>query len=298
MESSRLPDKTKWILDSGCTQHMTYDEPEEMKESKITEVKMGNEATLPVLGKGDVVLEVDQEELPLKDVLVVPELNNNLMSVSGLLDSGYDVYFQCNPMICKIQKNDKPIAKAVRRNNLWYLETRAAKCNLTKGIDENKLWHLRLNHWDKGAMFEKQKDISGLPILKTHLHEPCIGCSLGKQTKLSYPKAAAPRNTSLLELIHTDVIGPISTEAMGHPGKRFLLTLIDDFSRKVWIFFLHSKGEVPSSIKEWTTMVETQTGRKVKRIRSDNGGEYINNYLSNLFSEKEMIQELTIPYSP
>ena len=75
-----------------------------------------------------------------------------------------------------------------------------------------------------------------------------------------------------LEMVHTDVWGPSPVSSLG--GSRFYVTFIDDFSRKVWVYFLKHKSDVFATFKKWKAEVENHTGLKVKCLRSDNGGEY------------------------
>jgi nicotinamide mononucleotide adenylyltransferase len=75
-----------------------------------------------------------------------------------------------------------------------------------------------------------------------------------------------------LELVHTDVWGPAAVSSIG--GKSYFVTFIDDHSRKVWVYFLKQKSEVYEVFKKWKAMVENETGLKIKKLRSDNGGEY------------------------
>ena len=75
----------------------------------------------------------------------------------------------------------------------------------------------------------------------------------------------------LLDLIYTDVWGPSPVASVG--GARYYVTFIDDFSRKLWVYFLKHKSEVFQKFKDWKAMVENQKGRKVKVLRSDNEGE-------------------------
>ena len=75
-----------------------------------------------------------------------------------------------------------------------------------------------------------------------------------------------------LEMVHTYVWGPCAVSSLGE--SRFYVTFIDDFSRKVWVYFLKHKSEVFETFKKWKAEVENQTGLKVKCLRSDKGGEY------------------------
>ena len=73
-------------------------------------------------------------------------------------------------------------------------------------------------------------------------------------------------------MVHTDVWGPFPVSSLG--GSRFYVTLIDDFSRKVWVYFLKHKSDVFATFTKGKAEVENQTNLKVKCLRSDNGGEY------------------------
>ena len=103
--------------------------------------------------------------------------------------------------------------------------------------------------------------------------EFCKYCVMGKQCKVSF-KVPSKENGSkgLLDYIHSDVWGPAPTRSNG--GARYFVTFMDDFSRKVWVYFMKEKAEVLEKFKEWKAEVENQTGRKIKYLRSDNGGEY------------------------
>ena len=75
-----------------------------------------------------------------------------------------------------------------------------------------------------------------------------------------------------MEIFHTDVWGPSLVSSLG--GSRFYVTFIDDFSSKVWVYFLKHKSNVFETFKKWKAEVENQTGLKVKCLRADNEGEY------------------------
>jgi transposase InsO family protein len=73
---------------------------------------------------------------------------------------------------------------------------------------------------------------------------------------------------------------------------------IDDYSRKTWIYFLKTKDEVFDRFKEFRTLVENQTGRRIRVLRSDNGGEYTSNEFVEYCVTKGIKKELTFPYNP
>lgn len=229
---------------------MTQEKLSQVKHSHISKVKLGNEASINVEGMGDLKLDLEQSSLTLKDVLFVPQLSNNLMSVSGLLDSNYDVLFQSKDMSCKILRNNEEIGYAIRYNNLWYIvPNHTASCNLGTAEEDINLWHLRTNHLNHQAVSQCQGLVPGIPNFRTRIPEQCIGCAMGKQTRLPFPSVKEPQSSRILELIHTDVIGPISGKPVDYEDRRYLLTLIDDFSKKSWVYLLCTKGEVAETIQ-------------------------------------------------
>ncbi len=84
--------------------------------------------------------------------------------------------------------------------------------------------------------------------------------------------AGQHRTGGILDYVHSDVWGPTRELSLG--GSVYYVTFIDDFSRKVWVYFLKQKSEVFSNFKLWKAEVENQTSRKIKYLRSDNGTEY------------------------
>ncbi|GMF65009.1 unnamed protein product [Phytophthora fragariaefolia] len=102
--------------------------------------------------------------------------------------------------------------------------------------------------------------------------ELCDGCALGKQTRVSYMKSSPNRAKQVLEVIHSDVCGPMQTSTFS--GKRYFVTFTDDKSHFCVVYLLRHKSEVADKFVEFVAMAETQTGKRVKTLRSDNGGEY------------------------
>ena len=91
---------------------------------------------------------------------------------------------------------------------------------------------------------------------------------------MSFLKTDRTPKAEKLELLHTDLWGPSLVASLG--GSRYYITFIDDSSRKIWFYFLKNKSNVFETFKKWKAIVEIETGLKVKYLRSDNGGEYIN----------------------
>jgi transposase InsO family protein len=99
----------------------------------------------------------------------------------------------------------------------------------------------------------------------------CNGCAQGKNIKNPFPKRDS-KAEGTLELIHSDVCGPMPSSSIS--GYVYYVSFIDDYSRKTWIYFLNSKDEVFSKFKEFKALIENLSERKIKILRSDNGGKY------------------------
>jgi transposase InsO family protein len=123
----------------------------------------------------------------------------------------------------------------------------------------------------------------------------CRGCTLGKNTKGPYPSSDS-RSKGILDLVHSDVCGPMTVSSLG--GFLYYVTFIDDFSRKTWIYFMKTKDEVFSRFQEFKAQTENLTGKKIKVLRTDNGGEYTSNDFSDFCKEAGIKRELTVPYNP
>ena len=120
-------------------------------------------------------------------------------------------------------------------------------------------------------LLQMKQMIRRLPPIKepTSTYECCI---LGKQQRESFPKGVAYRAKQPLDLVHIDLCGPMRTYSIG--GSYYLLTFIDDYNRKAWVYFLKQKSETFARFKEFKVLAENQSDQEIKVLRSDCGGEY------------------------
>ncbi len=145
---------------------------------------------------------------------------------------------------------------------------------VAKGKEDPNLWHQKFGHMSSQGLKCLQSR-GKLPGLKSVEVDFCESCIFGKQKRVSFKKARRAPAKEKLELVHTDVWGLASVSSIG--GKQYFVTFIDDHSRKVWVYFLRHKSDVFEAFKKWKAMVENETGLKIKKLRSDNGGEYEDN---------------------
>ncbi|MCO5568687.1 hypothetical protein L7F22_022386 [Adiantum nelumboides] len=127
------------------------------------------------------------------------------------------------------------------------------------------------------------------------LPDVCEACMMGKQHRQPFPQEAS-RAKAPLELVHTDLCGKMNTTALG--GSSYFMTLIDDYSRRTWVYFLKGKDEAFAKFKEWHVLVEKETGNKLKKLRSDRGGEFTSSEFADYCKQHGIKRHLTTPHTP
>ena len=129
--------------------------------------------------------------------------------------------------------------------------------------------------------------VEGLLVLK-HEHLECEACALGKQHRDEFPIHKEKRKTYILELIHTDVCGPMQTRSLG--GALYFLILVDDKSKYTWLYFMRKKSDAFEYFKEFKTMVEKQIGKCIKILRSDQGGKFTSRAFNSYCKKHGILQ--------
>ncbi|GMF54606.1 unnamed protein product [Phytophthora fragariaefolia] len=126
----------------------------------------------------------------------------------------------------------------------------------------------------------------------------CAGCCMGKMRADDFPRHPTNlvKSASVLELVHSDVMGPMQTRSPG--GCTFAVTFIDDYSRHVTVYFMKAKSEVLSKFKIFNAAMKNPTGKTIKRLRSDNGGGYTDKALKTYLDRSGIKHEKTVPYTP
>ena len=166
------------------------------------------------------------------------------------------------------------------------------------GINCQQVWHRLFGHRDPRAIKELAEKAlaTGITIKDCGRREVCECCVKGKMARKPFPKEAQGKSSGTFDLIHTDVCGPMQTITPGK--KRYLITLIDDYSRYTAVYFLKTKDEAATHIKQSIEMIRTQFNKTPKCIRSDRGREYVNADLQNYLKNKGIKIQHTAAYSP
>ncbi|KAL0313642.1 UNVERIFIED_CONTAM: Retrovirus-related Pol polyprotein from transposon TNT 1-94 [Sesamum radiatum] len=128
--------------------------------------------------------------------------------------------------------------------------------------------------------------------------DKCSKCSVCVESKFVRKpfKPVTQRCTELLELIHSDLADFKNTLSKG--GKRYYISFVDDYSRYTKIYLLRNKDEATEMFLKYKCEVENQLDKKIKRLRTDRGGEYCTNFLKDFCEKNGIIHETSAPYTP
>lgn len=289
-----------WYLDSGAGRHMTPNDNEmyDTKTSNISEIISANSEPMKVIKRGKLKIDLKEHEITADDVLHVPDLAANLLSVYQIAKKGYTVIFDKNGCIIK-NVNGEVIAFIKPTNGVYKLYKSTNTCFFTenkKSAIDALTWHRRLGHMNLGTMQQMKKYVAGIDFVRGEdLVRKCEICSRAKSCRLPF-KPSDTKTTEILELIHSDVMGDMEIQSIGHA--RYCVTFIDDFSRKVFVVFLKHKSKVFDEFKKFKSFVQKQTGKSIKKFRSDSGGEYESNAFKKFLDDAGIQHQLTVPYTP
>nr|GFA83426.1 retrovirus-related Pol polyprotein from transposon TNT 1-94 [Tanacetum cinerariifolium] len=237
-----------FIVDSGCSKHMTGNLKLLINfvEKFLGTVKFGNDQIAPILGYGDLV----QGAVTIKRVYYVEGLNYNLFSIGQFYDADLEIAFQKSTCFIRDLKGDDLLTGS-RGTDLYSTTLQDTNCPnpiclMAKATSSQSwLWHHRLSHlnFDTINLMSKNDIVVGLPKLKFIKDHLCSSCELGKAKRKSFHTKLTPSSKRRLQLLHMDLCGPMRVASIN--GKRYVLVIVDDYSRYTWTYFLRSKDETP-----------------------------------------------------
>jgi transposase InsO family protein len=99
-----------------------------------------------------------------------------------------------------------------------------------------------------------------------------------------------------VDYTHSDLWGPSQVPSKG--GAWYFVTFNDDFSRKIWVYFLKKKSDVFVTFKQWKTLVKNQTGKKIKRIRTDNDMKFCGGEFHKFYNDEGIARHRIISHTP
>jgi hypothetical protein len=288
------------ILDSGCTKTMfqdrrMFDQSRNYRDCSV-EVRVGDGFAIEAKGVGDVcVIATDGTKVRIPNCLWVPDLKINLVSVSHLDNEGFRAVFENGE--ARILEGSRVLLSGYRKDNLYHLDTVPMQYE-SANLVTSELLHQRLGHYAARKLRRLGGVVDGLSekeILDIPKQMHCDACARAKSIRSSFPPSES-RASSTLELLHMDLAGPSEVESIG--GKRYMLIIVDDFTRYYHTILLHKKSDAYMKAVEWISQQERRLDAKVKRIRTDGGGEFIGADWKEFYSTKGIQHEKTVAYSP
>lgn len=297
-----------WILDSGASSSMCNDRLQfsslMMFDSPqpITTAKAGH--SIQATGKGSIrvsfKLDNNLSVVTFNDVLYVPDLDSNLLSVGKLMDSNVTVSFTKDR--CTFARMGTPFGIATRVGSLYQVQMMphhdtALIVSAAKDVTQNlPLWHRRLAHINERRVLEMFKNgaVNGLLINDETSPGRCIPCIVGKHTATPSP-STGKRASYPFEVIHSDIQ---FFDVAGLGGFKYALCFVDEFSGYMWQIPLKEKtgATVLAELKRIDTHIEVQFKRRIRSLHSDNGGEYSNKDMDSYLKYRGINHLLIAPH--
>ncbi|SDA04194.1 BZ3500_MvSof-1268-A1-R1_C121g00660 [Microbotryum saponariae] len=277
-----------FVVDSGATTHMVADRSLFTTYRQTAHTKIGGIAGgITAIGMGDVAFVAKTgHPITLRGVLHTPGLHVNLLSVSRLCDTDR-VRLAFTSDGIDIAKDGRAIAHGTRVNDGLYL----------LDADHTKCQHL--------AFLSRSE--SPVPLLTLHR---CLGhlapSSIQKMIAAGLLDGfgAGYSDKDVEEFSHSaERLGLVHSDVLSFPtpsltGKRYLVTFLDDHSRKLWAYAIDHKSDVFPTFQTWLAEVELETNARLRILRTDNGGEYRSNAFTEFCKSKGIRRQYSIPYTP
>ncbi|GJZ28042.1 retrovirus-related pol polyprotein from transposon TNT 1-94 [Tanacetum coccineum] len=246
------------------------------KKAKIVESKIANNLEPNHLW-GSNSTNVPSSSSLVNDML--SRLNDQIAKLMGYGD------YQLGIVIVSRNLEGVDLLSGSRDTNLYTISLddmlkTSPVCLLSKASKTKSwLWHCRLSHLIFGTLNKLAKDglARGIPKLKFQKYHMCSACALGKSKKSSHQPKAEDTNQEKLYLLHMDLCGPMRVETIN--GKKYILVIVDDYSRFTWVKFLRSKDEAPNAIIKCIKKFQVHFNATLRNVRTDNGIEFVNQTL-------------------
>ncbi|GJU69364.1 retrovirus-related pol polyprotein from transposon TNT 1-94 [Tanacetum coccineum] len=258
-------------------------------KSKIIESRISNQSEPTQTGESII------RNVTISRVYYIEGLRHNLFSVGQFCNSDLEVAFR--KYTCFVRNLEGvDLLTGSQGTNLYTLSIgdimKPSLIFLLSKASKTKfwLWHRRLFHLNFGTINQlaKQGLVRGLPKLKFEKDHLCSACSLEKSKKQSHKPKFKDTNQEKLYLLHVKSIN----------GKKYILVIVDDYSRFTWVKFLRSKDEVLEFIIKFLKMLQVRLNETVKNIRTYNGTEFVNQTLCSYYEDVGISHETSVACTP
>ncbi|GKA56228.1 retrovirus-related pol polyprotein from transposon TNT 1-94, partial [Tanacetum coccineum] len=267
--------------------------------SLVMTVRFRNENIARIKGYGDNQLG----NVTISRVYYVEGLGHNLFFVGQFCDVDLEVAFRKNT--CFIRNLEGvDLLSGSRDTNLYTISLddilkTSPICLLSKASKTKRwLWHRRLSHLNFGTLNKLAKDglARGIPRLKFQKDHMCSACALGKSKKSSHQPKAKDTNQDKIYLLHMDLCGPMRVASINE--KRYILVIVDDYSRFTWVRFLRTKDEPPEAIIKCIKNIQVRLNNTVRNVRTDNGTEFVNQILYEFYENVGISHQTSVARTP
>lgn len=301
-------DSLGWVIDSGATRHAVRSTDGLSDCEQVTQFLSGADgAGIKVSHKGTALLTAvvgsERKASAITDVLVAPGLRENLFSVPVTCQRGNAVIFVGdNAWICDakdIVKPQKLKAVGLRGpDDLWRIQgSYSHPAMISTAESDAGLWHRRYGHIAKSSLDMLAASVKGVKGQDCIVCDDCQVCAVGKMTRAAIPGTSNPgRATRKLQLVHSDVCGPITPASWG--GSQYFVTFTDDFSRRIWAFPMRLKSETFQCFRRFKVLAEVQCGERLAVLRCDRGGEFRGFEFSQFCMNEGIDLQFTPPRTP
>ncbi|GJS53252.1 retrovirus-related pol polyprotein from transposon TNT 1-94 [Tanacetum coccineum] len=291
----------QFIVDSGCSKHMTGNLTllVNFVVKFLGTIRFDNDQVAPILGYGDLV----QGNVTVKMVYYVEGINHNLFFVGQFCDADLEVAFwKSTCYVRDLKGND--LLTGSRRLDLYSITLQESTspnpiCLMAEAASSQAwLWHRRLSHlnFDTINLLSKNDIVIGLPKLKFVKDHLSSSCKLGKAKRKSFKTKTTSSSKRRLQLLHMDLCGPMRVESINE--KKYVLVIIDDYSRYTWTHFLRSKDETPEVLIEFLRLIQRGLHAQVRAVRTDKGTKFLNKTLCEYFSKEGIENQTSIARTP
>ncbi|GKA76243.1 retrovirus-related pol polyprotein from transposon TNT 1-94 [Tanacetum coccineum] len=230
-------------------------------------------------------------------------LGHNLFSVGQFCDADLEVAFWKNTCFIWNLEGVDLLSGSIDINlytiSLDDILKTSPICLLLKSSKTKSwLWHRRLSHLNFGTLNKLAKDglARGIPKLKFQKDHLCSECTLGKSKKSSHQPKAEDTNQEKLYLLHMDICGPMRVESINM--KKYILVIVDDYSRFTWVRFLRSNDETPNAIIKYIKNIQVCLNATVRNVRIDNGTEFVNQTLCDFYENVGILHQAFVARTP
>jgi len=290
------PKTTVWTYDTGASEHITNDKSilEDFTEMDLV-MKCVNKSICRFDGFGTFRGYINGKSITLDKVLYSKDTNKNLLGGVRLAKGGYiaNISHERKHTVLRLFKNNNMIGKFKSNKanviRIPIIYDPRYSLNSTELDDKSmKIWHNRLGHY-------YQDNISQYLELHNIKQNKCLECGIAKLRNKPHNKTP-PKANRILEVIHSDIMGPISPAS--NDGFKYVITFIDEFSRKAWIHLMKEKSEASNIIVEFLKYIDNHFDKKIKYFKSDNAKEYNNSKVKKLCKKMGIKKIFSTPYNP